>query len=74
MIADPANPEAVAEALANLPLDEETAKKAKEEAGNSAIETAEFVVDVASGEAVNAVAGAASAVGSVITAIASIFE
>jgi selenophosphate synthase len=77
MSADRPIPAALAE-LANVPLDEETKKKAKEEAGNSVIETTEFVVDVvngiASGGAVHAVEGAASAVGGFFSAIADIFE
>ncbi len=68
----------LAENLAKIPLDEETKKKAKEEAGNSVIETTEFVVDVvsgiASGGAVQAVEGAASAVGGFFSAIADIFD
>jgi hypothetical protein len=78
MSADPANPKGVAEILENIPLDEETKKKAKEEAGNSIIETAEFAVDVvsgiASGGAIQAVEGAASAVGGFFSAIADVFE
>jgi hypothetical protein len=77
MSADRPIPAALAE-LANVPLDEETKKNAKEEAGNSVIETTEFVVDVvsgiASGGAVQAVEGAASAVGGFFSAIADIFE
>ena len=75
MSADPAS---LAENLAKIPLDEETKKKAKEEASNSVIETTEFVVDavsgIAGGGAVQAVEGAASAVGGFFSAIADIFE
>jgi hypothetical protein len=77
MSADRPIPAAFVE-LENVPLDEETKKKAKEEAGNSVIETTELVVDVvsgiASGGAVQAVEGAASAVGGFFSAIADIFE
>ncbi len=78
MSADLANPETAAEILENIPLDEETKKKTKEEAGNSIIETTEFAVDVvsgiASGGAIQAAEGAASAVGGFFSTIAEIFE
>jgi hypothetical protein len=73
MSADKPVTEALAE-LANMRLDEETKKKAKEETGNLAIEATELVIDIATGQTAEAVVGAASAVGALFSAIASIFE
>jgi hypothetical protein len=73
MSSDGEKTKALDEALAELPLPEEAAKKAKEETGSLAIDATELVLDVTTGQTAHAVAGAASAIGGLFGAIAGLF-